>query len=58
MGFCCNALNFPKDGPSIAPGVHTDAIAAYDSAKKIRETADILIALHDLGIGRQKRIPA
>jgi glyoxylase-like metal-dependent hydrolase (beta-lactamase superfamily II) len=57
-GFCCNALNFPKNGPSIAPGVHTNAIAAYDSAKKIRGMAEILIPLHDLSIGRQKRIPA
>jgi glyoxylase-like metal-dependent hydrolase (beta-lactamase superfamily II) len=57
-GFCCNALNFPKDRPSIAPGVHTDALAAYDSARKIREMAEILIPVHDLSIGRQKRIPA
>jgi glyoxylase-like metal-dependent hydrolase (beta-lactamase superfamily II) len=57
-GFCCNALNFPADGPAVTPGVHTDAIAAYESAQKIRQMADILIPLHDLAIGRQKRIPA
>jgi N-acyl homoserine lactone hydrolase len=57
-GFCCNALNFPADGPVVAPGVHTDALAAYDSAQQIRQQADILLPLHDLAIGRQKRIPA
>jgi N-acyl homoserine lactone hydrolase len=57
-GFCCNALNFPADGPVVASGVHTDAIAAYDSAKKIRELADILLPLHDLSVGQQKCIPA
>ncbi len=57
-GFCCNALNFPADGPVVPSGVHTDALAAYESAKRIREMADILIPLHDLAIGRQKCIPA
>jgi N-acyl homoserine lactone hydrolase len=57
-GFCCNAQNFPADGPVVASGVHTDAIAAYESAKKIREMADILIPLHDLAIGQNKCIPA
>ncbi len=57
-GFCCNDLNFPEKGPVVPSGVHTDAIAAYESANKIREIADILIPLHDLSIGRQKRIPA
>jgi N-acyl homoserine lactone hydrolase len=56
-GFCCNDANFPPGGPVVASGVHTDAIAAYESAKKIREMADILIPLHDLSIGRHKRIP-
>lgn len=57
-GFCCNDQNFPPNGPVVASGVHTDAIAAYESAKKIREMADILIPIHDLSIGRNKRIPA
>jgi N-acyl homoserine lactone hydrolase len=56
-GFCCNAQNFPQGGPAITPGVHTDAIAAYESAQKIRRMADILIPLHDLSVGRQSRIP-
>jgi N-acyl homoserine lactone hydrolase len=57
-GFCCNDMNFPATGPAVASGVHTDALAAYESAQKIRGMADILIPLHDLSIGRQKRIPA
>jgi len=57
-GFCCNDQNFPANGPAITPGVHTNAIDAYESAKKIREMADILIPLHDLSVGRQKRIPS
>ncbi len=57
-GFCCNAMNFPASGPAIPCGVHTDAIAAYESAQKIRGMADILIPLHDLSVGKQKRIPA
>jgi N-acyl homoserine lactone hydrolase len=57
-GFCCNEMNFPSTGPVVTPGVHTDAVAAYESAKKIREMADILIPIHDLSVGRQKRIPA
>lgn len=56
-GFCCNDQNFPANGPAITPGVHTNAIDAYESAKKIRDMADILIPLHDLSVGRQKRIP-
>ncbi|MFZ0929428.1 MAG: N-acyl homoserine lactonase family protein [Syntrophobacteraceae bacterium] len=56
-GFCCNALNFPANAPIVAPGVHTDAIAAFDSAMKIREMADILIPLHDISIGKVGRIP-
>jgi glyoxylase-like metal-dependent hydrolase (beta-lactamase superfamily II) len=56
-GFCCNDMNFPATSPVIASGVHTDALAAYESAKKIREMADILLPLHDLSVGRRKRIP-
>lgn len=56
-GFCCNALNFPPGAPTVTPGVHTDAIAAFESAKKIREMADILLPLHDISIGQRKHIP-
>jgi len=57
-GFCCNDLNFPETGPAVTPGVHTDAMVAYDTAQKIRDMADILIPVHSLAVGRQKRIPA
>lgn len=56
-GFCCNDKNFPNTGPAIAPGVHIDAIEAYDSAQKVKAMADILIPLHDLAVGAKKAIP-
>jgi N-acyl homoserine lactone hydrolase len=56
-GLCCNAENFPPGGGVIAPGVHIDAIQAYESMKRIREIAEILIPIHDLEIGRKKLIP-
>jgi glyoxylase-like metal-dependent hydrolase (beta-lactamase superfamily II) len=56
-GFCCNDKNFPSNGPVVAPGVHLDAIQAWDSAVKIKALADILIPLHDLGVGARKIIP-
>lgn len=56
-GFCCNDKNFPATGPAIAPGVHINAMEAYDSAQKIQAMADILIPLHDPAIGKRKRIP-
>ncbi len=57
-GFCCNDQNFPPNAPAITPGVHTDALAAFDSIRKIRDMADILIPLHDLSIGARKKIPS
>ncbi|MEJ2718735.1 MAG: N-acyl homoserine lactonase family protein [Deltaproteobacteria bacterium] len=57
-GLCCNAENFPATGGVIAPGVHLDAIQAYESMKQVREKADILIPLHDLEVGRNRIIPA
>jgi len=56
-GFCCNEKNFPPNAPAIVPGVHIDAIQAYESAQKIRQMADILIPLHDLSVGRHSVIP-
>ncbi|MBW2181645.1 MAG: N-acyl homoserine lactonase family protein [Deltaproteobacteria bacterium] len=56
-GFCCNDKNFPATGPAITPGVHINAIEAYDSAQKIKKMADILIPLHDISIGKLKNIP-
>jgi glyoxylase-like metal-dependent hydrolase (beta-lactamase superfamily II) len=56
-GFCCNEKNFPEKGTAVCPGVHTDAIKAYDSAQKIKKIADILIPLHSLSVGRLSHIP-
>jgi len=57
-GFCCNANNFPSVGPAVTPGVHLDAIEAYESAQRVKELADILIPIHDVEIGRSGKIPA
>ena len=56
-GFCCNDKNFPTTGPAVAPGVHIDVREAYESIQKIRQTADILIPLHDISIGSRHSIP-
>lgn len=56
-GFCCNDKNFPNTGPAITPGVHINAIEAYDNAQKIKDMADILIPLHDLAVGARGCIP-
>lgn len=56
-GFCCNEQNFPASGPVVAPGVHINAIDAYESARRVREMADILLPLHDLSLGRRHSIP-
>ncbi len=57
-GFCCNEQKFPAKGPVVPSGVHINVIDAYESAKKVRELADIIIPLHDLSVGRQHSIPA
>ncbi len=56
-GLCCNGENFPSGGGVVAPGVHTNAIEAYDSMKKILEVADIIIPIHALEVGKKKSIP-
>jgi glyoxylase-like metal-dependent hydrolase (beta-lactamase superfamily II) len=56
-GFCCNQDNFPEKGPAVTPGVHTDALAAYESIQRFRGMADILLPLHDFSVGQRKQIP-
>ncbi|MBC8463560.1 MAG: N-acyl homoserine lactonase family protein [Deltaproteobacteria bacterium] len=56
-GFCCNDKNFPNTGPAITPGVHLNAMEAYDSAQKVKTMADILIPLHELSVGKSAQIP-
>ena len=57
-GFCCNQENFPPVGPVVTPGVHTDAIQAYESAQRVKEMADIIIPIHDIGVGLRGSIPS
>jgi N-acyl homoserine lactone hydrolase len=57
-GFCCNGDNFPGVGPAVTPGVHIDAIEAYESAQRVKEMADILIPIHDIEVGQRGKIPA
>ena len=57
-GFCCNQENFPSVGPVVTPGVHTDAIQAYESAQRVKEMADIIIPIHDIGVGLRGSIPS
>jgi N-acyl homoserine lactone hydrolase len=56
-GFCCNDQNFPASGPPVPPGVHLNLLDAYDSVRKVKEVADILLPLHDLNLGRHRNIP-
>jgi len=56
-GLCCNAENFPAGGGVVAPGVHLDAIQAYESMKRILAAADIIVPIHDLEVGKKKVIP-
>lgn len=62
-GFCCIPDNFnpPDDikaySPIIAPGTHTDLMASYESALRIKGLANILICQHDIGLANIKVIP-
>lgn len=56
-GLCCNAENFPSGGGVVAPGVHIDAIQAYESMNRILKSADIIVPIHELEVGRKKVIP-
>ncbi len=66
-GFCCTMENFnPKVNQAwvtdripevIPPGIHTDMIAAYDSALRVKNMADIIIPMHDPVYAKKTRIP-
>jgi len=49
-GFCCNARNFPANGPAVCPGVHTDALKAWDSIQKVKRSGAHIIPMHELEI--------
>jgi N-acyl homoserine lactone hydrolase len=57
-GFCCISDIFDVPGDAvIPPGIHVDALAAFDSAAKIKKLADIIVPIHDPVIGVLKEIP-
>ena len=49
-GFCCNAKNFPAAGPAVCPGVHINAIDAWESIQKIKHLNAHIIPMHELHI--------
>jgi len=49
-GFCCNRANFPANGPAVCPGVHLDAIAAWESIQKVKEMGATILPMHDLAL--------
>lgn len=49
-GMCCHNENFPAAGPAVCPGVHTDAMQAYDSAQRIQSMPGTLLPLHELSV--------
>ncbi len=53
-GFCCNRENFPDHGPAVCPGVHLDAIAAWESIQKVKELGINILPMHDLGLKKIK----
>jgi glyoxylase-like metal-dependent hydrolase (beta-lactamase superfamily II) len=46
-GMCSNAKNFPASGAAVCPGVHTDALTAYNSAQRIPKMGGIILPLHE-----------
>jgi len=62
-GFCSIRDNFSppekmsKIWPVLTPGVHTDSLEAFDSAKRFKDIADIIVALHDMEDASQSHIP-
>jgi glyoxylase-like metal-dependent hydrolase (beta-lactamase superfamily II) len=63
-GFCCVNENFkpPEEIreilPVLPPGVHLNAVDAFDSALFIKGLADILIPIHEPSFANLKRIPS
>ena len=65
-GFCCirETLEVPPETKEMfphwlvhTPGIHTDALAAFDSALRVKETADILVPNHDPALMQTAAIP-
>lgn len=47
-GFCCNSRNFPENGPAVCPGVHLDAISAWESIQKIQQLGAKILPMHEV----------
>lgn len=57
-GFCCIRQNFTEGvWPVTPPGVHVDATQAYDSMIRVKETADMIIPLHEPAFAGEEAIP-
>ncbi|MPM23978.1 N-acyl homoserine lactonase [bioreactor metagenome] len=54
-GFCSIGDVFAADG--ITPGIHVDALAAFDGVLKVKSRADIIIPQHDPEMAARKQIP-
>jgi N-acyl homoserine lactone hydrolase len=66
VGFCCIQQNFEIEPelqdmiPSwlvLTPGIHTDSLAAFDSALKIKGMADLLVPCHEPSLMQMNAIP-
>jgi N-acyl homoserine lactone hydrolase len=60
-GFCANDRNFPSAGPAVCPGVHTDALLAWETVQRVKalwESGEVsrIIPCHDLAPAREGRI--
>lgn len=60
-GFCCNEKNFPGAGPAVCPGVHTDAIAGWESTNKVKAMlesgeVDLVVPCHAMWPGQKGKI--
>ncbi len=62
-GFCAIRDNFSppekmkKVWPVLAPGVHTDSLQAFASAKRVKELGDMVVPIHDMEFAGKEQIP-
>ncbi len=49
-GFCCNNRNFPVNGPAVCPGVHLDAVTAWESIQKVKTMGIKIMPMHELSL--------
>lgn len=49
-GFCCNNENFPDNGPAVCPGVHLNAVDAWESIQRIKASGAIILPMHELSL--------